>query len=589
MKILFAFLSLLVSQRQCLANPTQQGPIIDLGYARYQGVFNPTTNVTDFIGVRFAAPPTGQLRWQAPQPPTPTPGVQIANVQIPQCIQAPSFGILPTSAPIPSSSHSKRQTPTAASEDCLFLHRLVSDSDQAYLQCAFSGKYRTEEKVACGRVDPWWRANEDANRYILGDAIGFNGADLIKESNNGVVAVFIQYRLGLFGFLAGEKVKQGGVLNAGLCELSNMLFMALFVLIAFSSGPELCTSLGTRTRAFGPPLSPIPRLIIEQISEFGGDPAQVTIWGESAGAGSVLQHVIAEDGRTKPQLFRGAMTSSTFLPSQYKFNDPVPESLYKQVVSATNCTSSRDTLACLRSKDISVLDKANQDINKNGFFGTFVFVPVVDGTFITQRATEALKKGRINGKALLAVTNTDEGSPFVNQTAPADATRYTASLFPRLGPKEVATVAKLYADVGSPLAQVNQIMTDSIFVCPTYYLLDAFKNRSFKGEFAIPPASHGQDVAYYFPTLGAPISFNNTAFLNAFAQSFMSFVISQDPNAKVDFTNITPRWRLYNQGQAEMMFNKTANNLPDVREVKTSQELVERCRFWESVGSLTGQ
>jgi hypothetical protein len=67
----------------------------------------------------------------------------------------------------------------------------------------------------------------------------------------------------------------------------------------------------------------------------------VTIWGTSAGkylyllvsdpikamtgAGSVLQHVIAQNGNTKPPLFRGAMTSSTFLPSQYPYDGAVPE------------------------------------------------------------------------------------------------------------------------------------------------------------------------------------------------------------------------------------------------------------------------
>lgn len=43
------------------------------------------------------------------------------------------------------------------------------------------------------------------------------------------------------------------------------------------------------------------------------------------GAGSVLQHIVANDGRTEPQLFRAAMTSSTFLPSQYHYNDPIRE------------------------------------------------------------------------------------------------------------------------------------------------------------------------------------------------------------------------------------------------------------------------
>ena len=61
-----------------------------------------------------------------------------------------------------------------------------------------------------------------SGRYNLGGAIGLdgtdiqNGDDLILESGNSVIAVVVQYRLGLFGFLPGQKVKQGGALNAGL-------------------------------------------------------------------------------------------------------------------------------------------------------------------------------------------------------------------------------------------------------------------------------------------------------------------------------------------------------------------------------------
>lgn len=60
-------------------------------------------------------------------------------------------------------------------------------------------------------------------RYVIGSASGYTGSDiydgndLIKESGGEVIAVVLQYRLGLFGFLSGSKVKAGGALNAGLC------------------------------------------------------------------------------------------------------------------------------------------------------------------------------------------------------------------------------------------------------------------------------------------------------------------------------------------------------------------------------------
>ena len=51
----------------------------------------------------------------------------------------------------------------------------------------------------------------------------------------------------------------------------------------------------------------------------------VTIWGQSAGAGSVLQHIVANGGNTQPPLFRGAIMESPFLPFQYAYNDPITE------------------------------------------------------------------------------------------------------------------------------------------------------------------------------------------------------------------------------------------------------------------------
>ncbi|KAF7359804.1 hypothetical protein MVEN_00705600 [Mycena venus] len=110
----------------------------------------------------------------------------------------------------------------------------------------------------------------------------YNGEDTIRQSNRGIVVVTIQYRLGLFAFLVGSAVKKNGALNAGLLDQDFAL-----------------------------------RWVNKHISNFGRDPAKVTIWGESAGAGSVLQQVITHDGRTEPQLFRAAIPPRVirFLPS----------------------------------------------------------------------------------------------------------------------------------------------------------------------------------------------------------------------------------------------------------------------------------
>jgi hypothetical protein len=54
-------------------------------------------------------------------------------------------------------------------------------------------------------------------------------------------------------------------------------------------------------------------------------------------------------------------------------------------------------MTCLRSADATTLENANMKINGDGFFGTVALVPVVDGEFITQRASLALAHGKVNG------------------------------------------------------------------------------------------------------------------------------------------------------------------------------------------------
>ncbi|KAJ7651188.1 Alpha/Beta hydrolase protein [Roridomyces roridus] len=475
----------------------QAAPTVNLGFAQYQGAVDAATNITSFLGIRYAAPPLGDLRFRAPAPPLITPGVQLATVQPNECMQS-GDGISPTN-PLKA-----RAASVVPSEDCLFLN-----------------VYYPSDAVGTPPKDLPTLVWIHGGGYVAGAGSSFNGEDIIRQSNRGVVVVIIQYRLGIFGFLAGAEVKENGVLNAG--------------------------------------------------------------------AGSVLQQVVANGGKTVPQLFRGAITSSTFLPSQYEFNDPIIEFLFSEVVSQANCSSAANALTCLRATSTTLLSTVNANINSAGFFGTFTTVPVIDGHFIVQRPTLSLLEGKVNGQALLSVTNTFEGTAFVNQATNLTAEEYSLALFPKFTQTQANIVSQLYGGLGTQLFQVDAIQGESIFICPTYYMQHAFLGRSFKGEFAIPPGLHGEDVAFYFPG-GATPPFNNTQFINAFAQSFTSFIINQDPNIKVSNT-ITPQWNKFVVGNTEMLFNETAAAppQPDVRPITTNNALLQRCQFWNSVGNLTGQ
>ena len=66
-----------------------------------------------------------------------------------------------------------------------------------------------------------------------GAASEYTGENILRKSGGGVILIVIQYRLGLFGFLPGQKVKDGGQLNAGLRKLSTVL---IFICLTFDRG-----------------------------------------------------------------------------------------------------------------------------------------------------------------------------------------------------------------------------------------------------------------------------------------------------------------------------------------------------------------
>jgi len=394
--------------------------------------------------------------------------------------------------------------------------------------------------------------------YEGGSTTGLSGADLIREAGGGIVAVESEYRLGIFGFLAGDEVKKHGALNAGLLDQNAVL-----------------------------------EWIQKFIHLFGGDPEQVTIWGESAGAGSVLQHLVAHKGNTQPPLFHRAMTSSTFLPNQYNFNDPVPEFLYSETVALAGCADASSTFDCLITVPPAQLQDINIQVCGNGFSGTFLLVPVVDGDFIVERPIATILTGSLNAKTILMVTNTDEGSPFVNANVTAQLTlqQYVTAVMPQFSAAEVDLITNLYKGTGSTVfEQASLVIGESIFVCPSYNLLNSFQGTAHKGMFAIPPATHGFDVQFYFPGNTTP-AFANPQFDASFAGAFTGVIKFGDPNIHPVPNVVTPNWPVFKAGHPgiEMRFNRTENAQPDVRTFTTDPQVIARCEAWKSLAPVIPQ
>ncbi|KXN93276.1 hypothetical protein AN958_00200 [Leucoagaricus sp. SymC.cos] len=260
------------------------------------------------------------------------------------------------------------------------------------------------------------------------------------------------------------------------------------------------------------------------------------------------------------------------------------------------CATVGDKLSCLRSASVDLLAQINDNMTLSGFFGTFTFTPVIDGKFIMKRISQLLREGNFNGEVVFANSNSFEGIHFVNPAHPLPLNIYVKNLFPNIGDAEIRRAVEIYSSIrkdpggNTTLTMTNQAVAvhgEAILICPTYWLLQAFNGKTYKAEFAIPPGDHIIDVPYYWPSQGDGPEYKNPEFDAAFSSSFLNFAVFQDPVG-----NGTPTWDRWSNGKngmVEMLFNKTEDGQPVIRAVQTDEGLLERCRFWESVGHVTGQ
>jgi len=421
--------------------------VIKLDSGRISGLHQ--DGIWTYLGIPYAKPPVGNLRWKPPEPPQHWSGTR-------QCIK---FG---PSCPQPPSDEQVGQT----SEDCLYLN-------------VWTPAKSSSEKLP---VMVWIHGGAFAEGS--GSEPTYNGRNLSKQ---GVVVVTINYRLGPFGFLAypalSSESPHGVSGNYGLLDQTQAL-----------------------------------KWVKKNIAAFGGNPVNVTIFGESAGAESVDIHMVIPQSKG---FFNRAISESGpqwhfgFLPPLSDLREA--EKTGGQLATALGCSSAADPLAAMRAKSSEELITAWGWTEQKVCPPTGLqFFPVVDGWLLPDQPTTLFKEGKQHDIPLIIGSNKDDGSVFSELAGlnKVTAAEYESLIQSNAGDSapEVLKMFPAETDAQVPTALSN-LMTQMDFASFPRFVAGSVaktKTKAFLYQFTrVPPtemgaqlgAYHGSELPYVFGNL----------------------------------------------------------------------------------------
>ncbi|KAH3758898.1 carboxylesterase family protein [Pelomyxa schiedti] len=388
--------------------------------------------------------------------------------------------------------------------------------------------------------------------FIHGGAYSYGSASdplidafALTYATNTVVVTF-NYRLGVFGFLALDELFEESQTtgNYGLLDQR----MAL-------------------------------QWVTANIGAFGGDTSRITLFGESAGAASVIFHLTMS---ASWGYFSRAISESPFTLLINDFDDAVAEG--ESLIEAVGCNN--DVLECLRQKSAQSLLIAVPD--------TF-WVPVVDSTEVVDYPLSLIMAGQCTHVPTIIGTNKDEGTIFVYGMFPTSMSAYMYQLAVTQilgGDANLAQKAlALYPAIdGDNRPQLAQLAGDAVFTCPTRqfaWQLSQYTSDIFTYQFSGVPACpridpafgsfHSAELLYLFlpPMVVERCSFSGRDFLLSRDMQMLWGTMAYDGVPSTE--NIT--WPTFLPNQEYFNLNYTYSVVSNLKD--------DKCDFWDTVYGYT--
>ncbi|KAK6351989.1 hypothetical protein TWF718_005138 [Orbilia javanica] len=483
------------------------------------GRYSPEYSQDFFLGIPYAHPPVGNLRFRPP-----------LHVDTKRDINASEYGN--------SCYGSGRGSPEMPmSEDCLTLNivRPVNTNQFAKLPVAV-----------------WIHGG--AFMAGTGALPTYNTSNIVQQATqmgSPIIAITINYRLDIWGFLGGQEAAGTRNANIGLKDQRLALHW-----------------------------------IQENIRAFGGDPFRVTIFGESAGASSVNWHQLAWGGRDDGLFQRAILQSGTGMGAPIIWPHTLQAS-FNSLSTYTGCDDSTDRLQCMRGVDNSVLWAWAQS---NPHFAG----PMLDGDMIPEFASKLIKDGKFVRVPTIIGDNSDDGTVFTPRGIETEAAlqltlkrmyqiddnlanqillNYDSST--SLPPAENYTGTTLPSNLGSMFFRASAIMTDYSFSSPRRMFARELAARNvpvwsyrFKcvsnGYPAYLGATHFTEVVFVFHNtniydylvgsypMGGPNGAEYVALSKMMARTWIKFFVTGNPNGAGGL----PLWPQYGSQAYEMVFDK---------------------------------